>query len=175
MKKYFIITVDTEPDGQWDINAPETMENAKYIKRFQILCDQYNFKPVYLTDYVMLKDSYFTGMMNEYDQADKCEIGMHLHAWDTPPFSDLDKIKGNRPYLIEYSEQIMEEKIKILTNELRNTFSREISTHRAGRWALDKRYIQLLDKYDILVDCSITPHIDWSSSRGRNPEFKGPN
>ena len=39
------------------------------------------------------------------------EIGMHLHAWSTPPEYSLKAEKENAPYLIEYPEHIMEEKI----------------------------------------------------------------
>ena len=59
MEKRFIITVDTEPDGQWDLNAPPTTKNVQFIPRFQELCWSYGFKPVYLTDYVMMNDPAF--------------------------------------------------------------------------------------------------------------------
>lgn len=173
MKKSFIITVDTEPDGQWDLNASLTTRNAQYIPRFQELCCAYGFKPVYLTDYVMLSDSGFVDNIGKWASDGKCEIGMHLHAWDTPPFVLMDKEKCGRPFLIEYSLDDMEQKIDTISNKLRKTFSGEIISHRAGRWALDKRYIKLLSKYGYRVDCSVTPHIDWSRTKGCGIHSKG--
>lgn len=172
MKK-FIITVDTEPDGQWNINSKGTTENVKYIPRFQNLCEKYGFKPVYLTDYLMTKDDYFVNIMKSYIKKDNCEIGMHLHAWDTPPIIDFDNMKGNRPYLIEYEDSIMEEKIKNITEYLSNIFEMKIISHRAGRWALDDRYIFFLNKYGYKVDCSVTPHIDWRNVCGKSTGSKG--
>lgn len=51
--KHFIITVDTEGDNLWEYKkgTPIGTENAKYLPRFQSLCEKYGFKPVYLTNY----------------------------------------------------------------------------------------------------------------------------
>lgn len=174
MKK-FIITVDTEPDGQWDIMAKETTENAKFIPRFQEMCNRYGFKPVYLTDYAMTKDSYFVDIMKRYLREETCEIGMHLHAWDTPPINDFDLKEGNRPYLIEYDRTVMEEKIKTITERLNEVFEVPIVSHRAGRWAIDDRYVELLEKYGYKVDCSVTPHINWNGVTGKSENSKGSN
>lgn len=47
--KHFIITVDTEGDNLWEYKkgTPIGTENAKYLPRFQSLCEKYGFKPVY--------------------------------------------------------------------------------------------------------------------------------
>lgn len=175
MKKSFIITVDTEPDGQWDIKAKSTTENAKYIIRFQNLCEKYGFKPVYLVDYIMASDEYFVNMIKERVENNKCEIGMHLHAWDTPPIVENDKIINARPFITEYSTDIMEQKVAMITEKLKAVFGKKIITHRAGRWAINEEYINILAKYGYKVDCSITPHIDWSKTKGNLENFFGPN
>ena len=43
VKRYFIITIDTEGDNLWavsDIKTPVRTENAKYLYRFQMLCEK---------------------------------------------------------------------------------------------------------------------------------------
>jgi hypothetical protein len=47
------------------------------------------------------------------------EIGMHLHAWNSPPLKSLttDDARTN-PYLIEYPPDVMREKIHSLTATL---------------------------------------------------------
>ena len=173
MKKSFIVTVDTEPDNQWDINGDPTTVNAKYIERFQRLCNKYHFKPVYLTDYIMAKDNFFIGEMKAFLKDGICEVGMHLHAWDTPPFHDMDASTIGRPYLIEYPVEVMKQKIDAITGLLEDTFQQKMVSHRAGRWATNPYYFELLEKYGYKVDCSVTPHINWQTTVGGKTDSKG--
>jgi hypothetical protein len=166
MKKSFIITIDTESDNQWQLDKKSTTQNAKYLYRFQNLCDKYGFKPVYLTDYPMANDRTFIEFAKECLDRGTCEIGSHPHAWDTPPFVELDKNYVNRPYLIEYPEKIIYEKIYNLTNTLVNNFGGKIISHRAGRWAMNEKYFRILGELGYKVDCSITPGINWKKHRG---------
>lgn len=164
--KYFIITVDAEEDNQWDPNQKGTTENAKFIPRFQELCEKFQFVPVYLTTYGMAKDPFYMEYMRLHLAAGTCEIGMHLHAWDTPPYYDLHAVNSQRPYLIEYPLEVMEEKIQRITLFLEDCFQSPIISHRAGRWAMDQTYFELLEKYNYKVDCSITPFVNWGSCLG---------
>ena len=126
MKKKFIITIDTEEDNQWDLQISNLTENARYLERFQRLCNKYKFKPVYLTTYNMAKDPFFIKFAKEQLKAGNCEIGMHLHAWCSPPEFKLENKKNNnREYLIEYPIEVMEEKIKVLDKLLEDTFEKK--------------------------------------------------
>jgi hypothetical protein len=59
--KNFLVSIDTEGDNlwKWCLGKPITTENAKYLPRFQELCEKYGFKPTYLTNYEMAKDPFF--------------------------------------------------------------------------------------------------------------------
>ena len=161
-KKIFLITVDTEADNQWDVNHPITTENAKFLPRFQELCEKYDFKPVWLTDYEMACDPFFVTYMKPRQDAGLCEIGMHLHAWHTPPEYSLQKVNNQREYLIEYPPEIMEQKIRTMTKLITEKFGLAPTSHRSGRWTMNTQYFSLLAKYGYLTDCSVTPHVDWS-------------
>lgn len=165
MKKAFIITIDTESDNQWDINKSQTTLNAKYIPRFQSLCEKYRFKPVYLVDYSMAQDPFLVEYLVDCLKRDACEVGMHLHAWDTPPVHDYDNLSEKRSYLIEYPEAIMKEKIKKIHALLEEKFGIIVS-HRAGRWAMNKRYYEILSELGYKVDCSVTPGVNWNTTYG---------
>lgn len=165
MKK-IIITIDTEEDNQWSSKSLSTTDNAKYIHRFQELCNTYLFKPVYLSTYSMVKDKNFILFAKESLAEKNCEIGMHLHAWCSPPHFKLNGNKNNRSYLIEYPTEIMEEKIKCITECIEDTFMEKVVSHRSGRWTLNEQYIHLLDKYGYLCDCSVTPGVNWSKNLG---------
>jgi len=166
MKKLFIITVDTESDNQWDSNNVQSTKNALYVPRFQELCEKYAFKPVYLVDYSMANDEFLVEYLSDCEKRGMCEIGMHLHAWDTPPFAEIDEKDNVRPYLIEYSKEVMEAKVATLDKLLKSKFKCNIVSHRAGRWAMNDEYFNILKKYGYKVDCSFTPGIDWSKVIG---------
>lgn len=175
--KSFIITVDTEGDNLWAWKRGDdiTTENSVFLQRFQILCNSYGYKPVWLTNWEMMHDSRFVDFaLREYYDGN-CEIGMHIHAWNTPPFYELPYTsKSGAPYLIEYPEAVMEDKIKVITEEFIKVFGFQPISHRAGRWAINDKYFALLAQYGYKIDCSITPGINWSKSLGQTPGFEGP-
>ena len=177
-KKYFIITIDTEGDNlwQWKKGDKITTENTLFLPRFQNLCSRYAFKPVWLTNREMINDPRYVEFITEVEENRKGELGMHLHAWNTPPLFELEHTtESEAPYLIEYPDYIMEEKIKTLTEEIEKKTGIRPTSHRAGRWAIDGRYFSLLEKYGYTVDTSVTPHINWEEKRGESPSSKGSN
>ena len=168
-EKYFIITVDTEGDNLWAYKKGDSIgvENAKYLPRFQTLCEKYGFKPVYLTNYEMANCEFFVEKATRWLDKENCEIGVHLHAWNNPPIISLEGRYDGNPYLIEYPDGVMESKFDTIYNKIVTNFGISPISHRAGRWAMDERYFRILEKYGIKVDCSHTPGIDWSNIKGR--------
>ena len=55
-----ILTVDTEGDNIWACPESVTTENARYMPRFQNLCEDYGYKPTYLVNYEMAIDPFFS-------------------------------------------------------------------------------------------------------------------
>jgi len=169
----FIITVDTEGDDEWSCPNPIRTENAKHLPRFQALCEEYGFKPTWLTNFEMAKSDDFVRFGRDVIRRGAGEIGMHLHAWSSPPLHALtqDDFKTH-PYLIEYPIELMAAKIEFLTDLLQQQFGCKMISHRAGRWAFDARYAQLLVREGYLVDCSVTPHVSWRAMTG-DPNGRG--
>ncbi len=58
-KPAFIITIDTEGDNLWQNHRVIKTENARYLARFQTLCERFGFKPVWLTNYEMAVEPVF--------------------------------------------------------------------------------------------------------------------
>ena len=165
----FFITVDTEGDNlwEWDKKSEITTENSRYIPKFQELCEQFGFKPVYLVNYEMACDEVLVGYLKPKAEAGLCEIGMHLHAWNTPPDYELSNNGyGGLPYLIEYPEIIMRGKIEYMTSFLEERFEQKIISHRAGRWATNDIYFRILESLGYKADCSVTPGFSWKQNRG---------
>ena len=176
MAQVFLISIDTEGDNIWNWTYGDriTSENSAYLSRFQKLCEKYRYKPTYLTNYEMAMDERFVSMAKDALKRGQCEIGMHLHAYNNPPFYQLNVAhKDNFPYLIEYPIEVMEKKIEELTQLLNIQFGMRPRVHRAGRWALNDEYLGLLRKHGYTVDCSVTPGVNWSSTAGSSQGSAG--
>jgi hypothetical protein len=103
------------------------------------------------------------------------EIGMHLHAWDSPPIVPLthDDL-AHHPYLCEFPEAIVRQKVAYLTELLESRFERKMVSHRAGRWWIDETYARVLVDHGYRVDCSVTPLLSWQSCMGDPNGVGGP-
>ena len=175
--KYFIITIDTEGDNLWEWKEGTTIgtENTKYLPRFQNLCNSYRFIPKWFCNYEMINDERFVEFAREYMGRGECEVGMHLHAWNTPPEYALCKAdNGGLPYLIEYPVDIMRKKIITMTELIEKKLGKRPVTHRAGRWGMNEDYFKLLNEQGYVADASVTPYVNWRTSQGRTPDFPGP-
>lgn len=155
MKKYFIITVDTEGDNLWRYgNSPKYMKNitnnnGKYIERFQMLCEKYKFVPTYLTNYEMTLSLPFQQIAKHGLKNNSLEIGMHLHAFNNPPIVELPNRKGRgMAYAGEYPINILSKKVEYLTKSLEDLFQIPIKSHRGGRWYMDNNYLAILKSLD---------------------------
>lgn len=175
MSKQFIITVDTEGDNLWNPYQSKdgyreiTTNNAHYLDAFQELCEKYGFKPTYLTNYEMAIDDHFRKLAEKGLKKKTLEIGMHMHAWNSPPLFDMPfNEKGHNPFAGEYPYEVLKEKTKYLTDLLTNNFQTEIVSHRGGRWYLDRNVIKVLEETGYKIDCSVTPGISWTKTIGNH-------
>ncbi len=150
-----------------------TTRNTAFLPRFQALCERYGFRPTYLTNYEMATDRQFASWARGVVDRGAGEVGMHLHAWNSPPHYRLTAHDTRTmPFLIEYPEPVMRDKITDLTRLLEDVFATPMLSHRAGRWAFDARYARILDELGYVADCSVTPGVDWRGAKG-NPEGAG--
>jgi hypothetical protein len=171
----FIITIDTEGDNLWAGPARITTDNARWLPRFQALSERFGLKPTYLTDFDMARCLVFAEFARHLLRRGAGEIGAHLHPWSTPPIHPLT---GNDyacgPYATEYPPELIREKVAVLTRTLEDRFETKMTSHRAGRWALDASYARSLLDHGYIVDCSVTPGFSWKAIPGKPGGDGGP-
>ena len=171
----FLITIDTEGDNLWSHPRNITSRNAVWLPRFQQTCEEYGLIATYLTNYEMARCPEFQRFGRAAVRRGTAEIGMHLHAWNSPPLVPLtDDDFGRAPYLIEYPEDVIREKVVYLTGLLRHTFEAPVTSHRAGRFGFNGTYARILEEHGYRVDCSVTPGISWAAHAGASgggPDF----
>jgi len=172
-KPAFLITIDTEGDNLWSKPTEITTRNSVFLPRFQTLCERYGFKPTWLTNYEMAMCPDFRAFAQDVLKRGTGEIGMHLHAWNSPPITPLTSNDHfHQPYLIEYPGEMIREKVAYLTGLLEETFAVKMTSHRAGRWSFNETYAQVLSENGYRVDCSVTPLCSWQSYLG-DPNGRG--
>jgi hypothetical protein len=169
----FLITVDTEGDNLWARDKEITTRNSRYLPRFQACCEKYGLKPTYLTNWEMTQCPVFVEFGREVLKRGTAEIGMHLHAWNSPPLVPLTEDDNqHHPYLIEYAEEQVREKVRVMTRTLEDTFGLKMISHRAGRWSFNEVYARALVDHGYKVDCSVTPRMSWKPYKG-DPRGQG--
>ena len=171
LNRFFIITIDTEGDNLWahkDIKTPVSTENSKYIERFQLLCEKYGFVVTYLTNYEMAMEKVFVDIGEEGLRRKTIEIGAHEHAWNSPPYFPLIKspFYRGKPYLSEYPLLVVRRKLEYITKTLEDVFQCKITSHRGGKWCLNKTIARELLRLGYISDCTVTPRLSWQSTPG---------
>jgi len=177
----FIVTIDTEGDNQWDHGRDLAVENIKFIPRFQNLCEKYHIKPAYMVTSEICEDPFAQELFRDYLLTGKVEVGAHLHAWTTPPFMDRDGLRlndSNHTFAHELPELLLDEKLKVLTEQIENAFGIRPLSFRSGRYGFNRNVAEALLNNNYLVDSSVTPYIDWSVHKGLpggsgGPDFMG--
>ncbi|MEJ2238358.1 MAG: hypothetical protein P8X82_08685 [Gemmatimonadales bacterium] len=164
----FLITIDTEGDNLWSGPATITTENSRFLERFQRLAERYGLLPTWLTTHEMAQCQTYSAFAKDYLHRGTGELGMHLHAWNSPPLDHTLSSNDSHalPYLIEYPAEVMQQKITHLTDLLQSRFGTRPRSHRAGRWAMDARYAKSLAANGYIADCSVTPGVSWRHFQG---------
>lgn len=178
METDFAITIDTEGDNLWDRPPRITTENARFLPRFQALCERYGFKPTYLVNYEMALDTRFQAFGRTILQNNAGEIGLHIHPWYSPPLDGAYDPTAPHLYLYELPDSLLAAKVAALTDLLARTFEIRPRSHRAGKWGLNERVARVLVDHGYQVDCSITPGLSWRKYLGApggqgGPDYSG--
>lgn len=175
-KPSFVITLDTEPDNEWGRPRVATTENARFVPRFQELVARHGFRTTYLLTLEMAEDPFLRDYLRPRQQAGECEIGAHLHPWNTPPLVPLtpDDMR-HHPYPFEYPVDVQQAKLETLVTAIATHYGVRPVSYKAGRWGLDGPHAQLLEAMGFRVDTSVCPGINWGPSTGDPRGTGGPN
>lgn len=167
METKIIITIDTESDNLWD---PDLRKNPRFtnisgLARLQRSFDKFGAKPTYLVSFSVAKSDPVS-VLKDIAKSANCEIGTHLHAFETPPFEH--QTKGDGSYLHQYSFDVQRRKMLNIDRAITEIFGKKPVSYRAGRYSFDRHTISLLVEHGYLIDTSVTPGISWENDGGTN-------
>lgn len=162
-----LVVVDTEEEFNWsaepcrDANAVTAMQ---HIGRSQSICEEYGLSPCYVSDYPVLSQPDGLDPLKDIFSRGKCEIGVHLHPWVTPPFAEeltrSNMYPGNLPYQLEY------QKIEAVKQLIIDHFDYSPTTYKAGRYGFGQNTAKILKELGFSIDLSVCPPVDYRSDGG---------
>lgn len=159
-----VVTIDTEEDNWGQHRQNIQCSNIKEIPRLQSFFDSFGVIPTYLVSHKVAEDRQSAEILAEINSRGSCEIGAHLHPWNTPPeeeaLSSKNSFLGNLPYELQLA------KLRTLTNTIEKSFSVKPLSFRTGRWGLGNETIDALLECGYTVDTSVTPTLSWQEESG---------
>lgn len=171
----FVITLDTEPDNEWGRPSVATTENARFVPRFHQLCLRHGFPVTYLLTLEMAADPFLRDYLRPRAAAGECEIGAHLHPWNTPPLESVtEDDMRHHPYPFEYPLDVQRAKLATLVAAIERHHETRPTSYKAGRWGLDEAHAGLLEEFGFTADTSVCPGVDWGPSKGAPAGRGGP-
>jgi len=172
----FVITLDTEPDNEWARPSNPATENVHFVPRFHELCRRYGLKITYLLTIEMAEDRFLGEFLRPRLAAGECEVGAHLHPWNTAPLEPVtDDDFRYHPYPFEYPEEVQLRKLETLVAAIERNYAVRPVSYKAGRWGLDAVHARLLERLGFVVDTSVCPGVNWGPSKGHPGRSGGPN
>lgn len=178
MNPSLVFTVDTEPDDQWARALPDgslppfTFANTRGLGRLVDFFRRHDAPVTWMTSYSVARDPESARLLRAA-RANGDEIAGHLHGWETPPFTDFDRV--SRPFIGEYDPAARLSKHRSLLAAHEDAFDARPVSYRAGRWGVDEIELQHLSELGYLIDSSIPPGIDFRDRAGLRqlgPDFR---
>ena len=163
-----VITVDVEED-QWGVTSHRnaTALNVRRLPILQKLLHEFGSIPTYLLTYPVVNDPCAISILREILEEDGCEIGMHCHPWNTPPYeehlSNYNSMLCNLPTTLQF------EKLQRLHEAIQNNLDITPIAFRSGRWGFDQEVARNIVRLGYRIDTSITPYTSWAECDG--PDF----
>jgi hypothetical protein len=172
MDAALIVTIDTEEEGLWSGQfdpATATVRNIAGVPRFQQVCDAFGLAPTYLVNSPVATSAEAVAVLREIQDSGRCEIGAHIHPWNTPPGSGSYDARAS--YLNNLPLALQREKLAVVTDQITQAFGVAPRSFRSGRYGLDGAGAALLPALGYMVDSSVCPFTDYSADGG--PDFRG--
>ena len=171
----FLFTVDVEEDMPgWEITDPITVTNVAALPRLAELCAEYDVRPTYLCTYPVASTPESAAILRLLHAHGDCEIGTHLHPWNTPPFQGVPGREGDERghayYQFELGPERFRAKLEILHRAVGALTGERPRSFRAGRFGIDAATLRELIPLGYEVDTSVTPLEEHRADRG--PDFR---
>lgn len=160
------ITIDTEEDNWGEYRTDGTVDNISHLPVLQNLFNKYGAIPTYLINYPVATNPSSIKILSSFLEKGECEIGMHCHPWNTPPFTE--KLDAKHSMMCNLPYELLQEKMTNLYDAVKLNFGVSPISFRAGRWGFNSDVARCLKDLNFKVDTSMSPFVDWTPYHGPN-------
>ncbi|MBL9093651.1 MAG: hypothetical protein JNL96_20710 [Planctomycetaceae bacterium] len=167
---YVTVTIDTEEEWDWNAGWPTgepLSTNVAALPRFQSLADDFGIAATYFVNYAVMADERACETMHQVAQHDRVEWGMHIHPWNTPPFTEERLVRPKESFLHNHPDEVINAKLTTVYESFRKQGLRPTS-FRGGRYSSGGPIHTFLRDHGFLADASVLPLTTW-------PEEGAPN
>ncbi len=176
MRPLLLFTIDVEEDMPgWEITDPISVSNVEALPRLAELCGELGVRPTYLCTYPVVTSECSAEVLCRLHARGDCEIGSHLHPWNTPPFQGVPGRAGDERAQTYYEYELGPERFRAKLETLHGAVSELVSeapvSFRAGRFGIDTATLGELVSAGYQVDSSVTPLEDYMLKDG-GPDFR---
>jgi len=159
METKLIITIDVEEKGEiWNSEYSHKYPNINYLNRInkiQSLFNKYDVKPTYLLNFPVLKDKKVVEIFKDIEVRGECELGTHIHVWNTPPFEEENSVENT--FLCNLNKKLIKKKLISIFNKFNNQIRHNPFSHKSGRYGLGSEELKILREIGYKVDTSVLP------------------
>ncbi len=167
IKPQLVVVVDTEEEFTWsappDRNATSVLA-MQHIDRVQTIFDDYGIVPCYVVDYPVVAQEKGTARLLEYHRAGRCQVGVHVHPWVNPPFSE--ELTAYNTYVGNLPRDLEREKILTLSQRIEEVFGKRPVAYKAGRYGIGPNTASILEELRFDIDLSYCPPVDYRGDGG---------
>jgi hypothetical protein len=164
-----VVVIDTEAEFDWVASRSRRaagVNSVKALRRVQPIFARYRIRPTFVVDYPISTIPEGYEVIRDLHQSGACEVGAHLHPWDTPPFveeiTDENSYAGNLPPTVE------REKLIRLTAAIVENIGVQPRIYKAGRYGVGSATPRILAELGYEIDASVLPGTDLRWEYGPN-------
>jgi hypothetical protein len=153
-----VISIDVEEEGLFFGHYPRTppgVTNVAELSRLAFIPREFGFPLTLLVTYQVARDPDACRVLAGWRDRHGAEIGVHLHPWNTPPFTDLPDPEpiGSE----QLPRELLRDKFASLVSQVRAGLAVTPRSFRMGRFDAGPRVFSLLPEFGLEVDSSVAP------------------
>lgn len=173
LKPTLAIVIHTEEEFDWNGGFYRSNNHVTHGDKLITFCEKLiklGAKITFALDYAFVSSEQGKDVIEHFKQHHlaNVEFATHLHPWVNPPFEESNRVSNFNSYPGNLSNDIEFEKLKLLTQKIKEVCGELPTTYLAGRYGIGSNTLNSLVKLGYNTDISISPFSNFTHQGGPN-------